>query len=197
MILRNCRSAWSIPAAVHLKGHIPGLPPFHVALGLADDLDHRLDRVRRRQRPLQRSTHPEALHREGLVHPFAQALPSVGVDVLELRGEDLKDRRGPPGGRHGSHAARSLRLSAKAVTLGKMVGDVSFLVADAPPHRGVVAKHRPDRFAQCLPAIQYEHDSLLRVEASLDQVGEQCGRDGRVLGRSLSTAPAGSSRPRW
>ena len=35
--------------------HLARLPALHVALGAADDLDHRLARVRRLERPLQRA----------------------------------------------------------------------------------------------------------------------------------------------
>ncbi len=76
-----------------------------------------------------------------------------------------------------------------------MVGDVSFRVADAPLHRGVVAKHRPDRFAQCLVAIQYEHVPLLRVDL-LARLSRRAVRSRQSRSGSIPpTAPAGSSRP--
>jgi hypothetical protein len=49
-----------------------------------------------------------------------------------------------------------------------------------------------DRLAQRVGAVDHEQDPLLGVEATLDQVGEQRGRHGRVLGRCLPRARAGS-----
>jgi hypothetical protein len=42
-----------------------------------------------------------------------------------------------------------------------------------------------DRLSQRLRTLDHEQDSLLAVEAALDEIGEQRGRDGRVLGRAF------------
>ena len=50
---------------------------------------------------------------------------------------------------------------------------------------GAVAEDVADRLPQRLGAVDHEQDPLLGVEAALDQVGQQRGRDGRVLGRAF------------
>jgi hypothetical protein len=50
---------------------------------------------------------------------------------------------------------------------------------------GCLAEHGADRLAQRLRAVDHEQHPLLGIEATLDQIGQQRGRDGRVLGRAL------------
>src|SRR5581483_6048527 len=70
------------------------------------------------------------------------------------------------------------------LALGEMVADVSFFVPLAALHRRL-AEDAADRLAQRLRSIDHEEDALFGIEAALDKVGEQRGRDGRVLGRAL------------
>jgi hypothetical protein len=55
-------------------------------------------------------------------------------------------------------------------------------------HRHLVAEHLTDRFAQRLRAVDHEQHSLLDVEPTVDQIGQQRGGDGRVLGRTVPHA---------
>ena len=75
-------------------------------------------------------------------------------------------------------------LTSWPVALGQVVEHVAFLVPDAALH-GRLAEDVADRLAQRLGAVDHEQDALLGVEAALDEVGEQRGRDGRVLGRAF------------
>src|SRR4051812_41344959 len=62
---------------------------------------------------------------------------------------------------------------------------MTFLVADTALHRGVDPEHVADRLAQRLGAVDHAEHALLDVEATLDEVGQQCGGDGRVPGRAV------------
>jgi hypothetical protein len=55
-------------------------------------------------------------------------------------------------------------------------------VANAALDRGAVAEHGADRLAQRLGAVDDEQDSLLGIQPAVDQVGQQSGGDGGVLG---------------
>lgn len=61
---------------------------------------------------------------------------------------------------------------------------MTFLVTDAALHRGG-AEHLVDGGPQRLATVNDEQHALLGVEATIDEVGEQVRRDGRVLGRAL------------
>src|ERR1700674_42873 len=74
MIFRNCRSASSMPA-------------LDVALGAADDLDHRLARVGALERSSERAADAEPGESERLLHAFAQRAGGAGVVAVELAGE--------------------------------------------------------------------------------------------------------------
>jgi hypothetical protein len=76
-------------------------------------------------------------------------------------------------------------LDRGAVTLGQVLEHVSLLVPDAPVDEGALAEHRPDRLAQRLGAIDHEQDRLLGIQASVDEVRQQRGGDGGVLGAAL------------
>jgi hypothetical protein len=67
--------------------HLPGTPALHVALRPADDLDHRFDRVRALERPLEVAADAEPGERERLLHPLAERAGGAGVGVVELAAE--------------------------------------------------------------------------------------------------------------
>src|SRR5439155_848575 len=62
----------------------------HVALGAADDLDHRLARVRRFERALEQAGDAETVQCERLLHAFAQRSGRAGVAAVELAGESAE-----------------------------------------------------------------------------------------------------------
>jgi len=62
---------------------------------------------------------------------------------------------------------------------------MTFLVTRAALHRRVEAEHVAHRLAQCLGAVDDHQHALLDIQAALDQVGAQRGRDGGVLGRAV------------
>ena len=51
-----------------------------------------------------------------------------------------------------------------------MIEHVSFFVADAPLHRGVLTEHGPDRLAQRLSAVDHDQHALLGVQAAVDEI---------------------------
>lgn len=85
-------------------------------------------------------------------------------------------------------------LDLRTVALGQVVQHVAFLVTDTPMHRGVNAQHVPDGLAQRLAAVQHAQHALLDVQTAADEVGQQRGRDGRVLAATLPQ-PERTSRP--
>ena len=75
-------------------------------------------------------------------------------------------------------------LDRRPVALGEMVKHVSLLVpGSAAPAR--LAEHLPHRFPERLRSVDARTAGPARHQAPLDQIGQQRGRDGRVLGRSL------------
>ena len=64
--------------------HVAVLPVLHVALGVADDLDHGLAGVRRREGLGELTGHPETHQRERLGHAFAERAGGVGPRAVEL-----------------------------------------------------------------------------------------------------------------
>jgi hypothetical protein len=62
---------------------------------------------------------------------------------------------------------------------------MTFLVANAALHRRVGPEHVADGLAQRLGAVEHDQHALPHIEAALDEVREQRGRDGRVLGRAV------------
>ena len=62
---------------------------------------------------------------------------------------------------------------------------MTFLVTDAALHRRVDAEHVTDRLAQRLGAVDDHEHALPDVQAALDEVGQQRGGDGGVLGRAV------------
>ena len=84
-----------------------------------------------------------------------------------------------------AQAARSRRRTSRAVALGQVVEHVALLVTHAALHRRVDAEHVADGLAQRLGAVDDDEHALLDVQAALDEVGEQRGRDGGVLGRAV------------
>src|SRR6266571_6720954 len=67
--------------------HLARGPALDVALGAADDLDHRLARIRRLERALQVAADVEPGERERLLQAFAQRAGGAGVAAVELAGE--------------------------------------------------------------------------------------------------------------
>ena len=84
-----------------------------------------------------------------------------------------------------AHAWRSRRRTSGRSRSGRWSEHVALLVAHAALHRGVDAEHVADRLAQRLGAVDDHEHALLDVEAALDEVGQQRGRDRRVLGRAV------------
>ncbi len=64
---------------------------------------------------------------------------------------------------------------------------MTFLVTHAALN-GHVAEDRVDGRPQRLAAVQDHEHALIAVQAALDEVGQQCRRDGRVLGGSVPQA---------
>ena len=77
--------------------HVALAPALHVALGVADDLDHRLARVRGGERRGEVAGDPQAHQRQGLPEPFAERSGGVRPRAVELRGEQLKSLLGELG----------------------------------------------------------------------------------------------------
>jgi hypothetical protein len=61
---------------------------------------------------------------------------------------------------------------------------MTFLVPDTALH-GDRAEHVAHGLAQRLAAVEHTEHALLDIEAAIDQIGEQRGRDGRVLRRAV------------
>ena len=61
---------------------------------------------------------------------------------------------------------------------------VAFFVPQAALDRDL-AEHRAHGLPERLGAVEDEQDALLGIKATLDEIGEQRGRDGRVLGRAF------------
>ena len=66
-----------------------------------------------------------------------------------------------------------------------MTEHVALLVAHAALDRRVDAEHVTDGLSQRLGAVDDDQHALLDIQAALDEVGQQRGRDGRVLGRAV------------
>ena len=62
---------------------------------------------------------------------------------------------------------------------------MTFLVAVTAVEERVLAKYVLDRLAQRFAAVDHEQDRLLRVQAAVDEVGEQHRDQRRVLGRAF------------
>src|SRR3990172_1681041 len=79
--------------------HLARRPALDVALGAADDLDHRLAGIRRLERAFQVAADAEPGERQRLFHPLAQRASGAGVAAVELAGEQpqLVERAGGGG----------------------------------------------------------------------------------------------------
>ena len=123
-----------MPAAVQRIRHLAGGPALEVALGAADDLDHRLARIGRLERAFQVAADVEPGEGERLFHPFAERAGRTGVAAVELAGElaELVERAGVVVKR--PRPTRPL-LDRRPVALGQVVGDVALLVPHAALHR--------------------------------------------------------------
>jgi hypothetical protein len=62
---------------------------------------------------------------------------------------------------------------------------MTFLVAHAALDRRVGAEDVADGLAQRLGAVDDDQHALLDIQAALDEVGQQRGGDGGVLGRAV------------
>jgi hypothetical protein len=79
-------------------------------------------------------------------------------------------------------------LDRLAVALGEMVKHVATLVLGTALHGNVVAEHLPDSFPERLRPVDHEQQALLNIEAPVEQIGEQRGGDGPILGRAVPQA---------
>ena len=164
--------------------HVAVLPALHVALGVADDLDHALARVRRAQRLGELAGDPEPHQRQRVLEAFAQRAGGVGPGPVELCGEQLEPLLGELGvGQRPRRAHPGADLVA--VALGQQIADVALLVALAAMHERVLAEDVADRLAQRLAAVDDEQDRLLGVQAAVDEIGQQRPRERGVLGAAF------------
>src|SRR4029450_546346 len=118
------------PGGGPAKAHVAGLPALDVAADAADRVDHRLARVRGRERALEPTADSESSDRQRLLHALAQGGGGARVRAGELVGEptELIERavvvverpRLPKPAAH-----------ERTVTLGQVVQHVSLLVPDA------------------------------------------------------------------
>jgi len=127
---------------------------------------------------------------------LAERACGAGVAALQFRAKSLQPVERPVVIVERPGVAQSA-FDRRPVALGQVLQDVALLVADAALHRRAFAEHVPDRLPQCFRAVDHEQHSLLRVEAALDQIRQQRGCHGRVLGRALPQARVGSSPPQW
>ena len=79
-------------------------------------------------------------------------------------------------------------LDRWAVAFGEMFEHVALFVAHAALERDLVAEHLPDRLAQGFGAVDHEQQPLLDIQAAGDQVRQQRGGDGGVLGAARPQA---------
>jgi hypothetical protein len=70
------------------------------------------------------------------------------------------------------------------VALGQMFEHIPFLVPDTALH-GCFAEYVPDRLVERFRPFDHEQHPLLGIEPTLDEIGQQGGRDGRVLCRAV------------
>src|SRR6266540_7528164 len=90
MIMRNCRSASSSPAAVQRKAISPDCQRLTLTAGAPDALDHRLTRVRRSERALQRASDAQAGDCKRLGQPLAQRSCRAGMAALQLDSQSVQ-----------------------------------------------------------------------------------------------------------
>ena len=184
MILRNWRSASSMPAAVQRRHMSPFCQRLTLRLmrrtvSIIDshgfvDASVRLSRPRTPRRvtvsvssmPSRSDAAAPGCERRELVGEHAQ-LVERAVVVVER----------PGGSQPAAHE--------RPVALGQMREHVSLLVADAALDRRVDAEHVADGLAERLGAVDDDQHALLDIQAALDEVGQQRGRDGGVLGRAV------------
>jgi len=106
------------------------------------------------------------------------------VRAVELAGQRPQLRERPPVIVLCPGSAQS-PPDERTVASGRCLEHVAFFVPDAALDGRPLAEHVPDRLAERLRAIDDEQDALLRIEPALDQIREQRGRDGGVLGRAV------------
>jgi hypothetical protein len=104
--------------------------------------------------------------------------------AVELAGENLEAFQG------GGVIVQRPRLAQppldeRAVALGEVVEHVSLFVADTALHRGVDAEDVTDGLSERLGAVEHNEHALLDIQAALDEIGQQHGGDGGVLGRAV------------
>ena len=184
MILRNWRSASSMPAAVQRRHMSPFCQRLTLRLmrrtvSIIDSHGFVEASVR-----LSRPRTPRRVTVSVSSMPSRSDAAAPGCDAGELVGEhpQLVERavvvverpRGPQPAAH-----------ERPVALGQVAEHVALLVADAALHRRVDAEHVADGLAQRLGAVDDDQHALLDIQAALDEVGQQRGRDGGVLGRPV------------
>src|SRR2546422_7429819 len=116
--------------------HLARRPALHVALSAADDLDHRLARVRALERPLEVAADAKSRQRERLFHSFAQRAGCAGVAAVELASEsaELVERAWVIVER--PRPAQPLP-HGRPLALGQMLEHVALLVPQTALHRRV------------------------------------------------------------
>src|SRR5205807_3983573 len=151
--------------------HVALAPALDVALGAADDLDHRLARVGRAQRLGELAGDPQAGEGERLLEPLGERAGGVGPGALELCEQLCQARacRLGVGERPGLPQPGS---DPVALLLWQLVAYVAFLVPVAAMHKRALPEHVLDRAADGLAAVDDEQDRLLGVQAALDQIAQ-------------------------
>src|SRR3954471_8550748 len=176
MILRNWVSASSMPAAVQRRHMLPFCQRLTLRLTrrTASIIDSHWfgEASVRWSRPRM----PRRVTVERLFHPLPERRGGTRVAAGELVGEHAqllertvvileRPRRPQPPTHQG------------LVALGQVGEHVALLVPDAALDRGVDAEHVTDRLAQRLGAVEDDQHALLDIQATLDQIREQRGRD--------------------
>jgi hypothetical protein len=73
----------------------------------------------------------------------------------------------------------------RPIALGQVAEHVALLVPDAALHRRIGPEDVAHGLPECLGAVDHDEHALLDIQATLDEVREQRGGDGGVLGRAV------------
>jgi len=72
-------------------------------------------------------------------------------------------------------------LDGRAVTLGQVLEHIAFFMANTPLDRGASPEDVLDGLPERLGTVKDRQDALLGVQAPVDEIGQQRGRDRGVL----------------
>ena len=161
------------------------------------DLDHRLDRVRRRAACARAGRgSPSRCSVSVSCEALAQRGGGAGVGAVELAGEQARgaSSRGRVVGR-ASRRARSRRLTAGAVAFGQVVEHVALLVADAALDRDAAPNTSSTAARSALPPSSTTSTPCSTVQAAVDEVGEQLRRRRSCSRCEPSQSPSGTLTP--